>query len=255
MPEYIEFEGKSIDAAIEAACAHFDAPREKLEIEILNESKSGIFGFVGAKKARVQARLADTESELLGLCTSVLTRLVEPIIGPFELRMEVEEGRVRASIDAGEAAGLLIGREGQTLASVQYLANRVLAKRWPEPVRLHVDIGDYRERQEDTLVQTALDLAERAKAQGRALSTRPLSSYHRRLVHLALQADEEISTRSKGDGPMKRVIIVPRNGRTGGDGRTGSGRSGGNGRGGRAGGRSGGRTRRPRKPAEDGRES
>ncbi len=113
-------------------------------------------------------------------------------------------------VDCGDNSGLLIGREGQTLASFQYLANRIVAKELGAPVRIQLDTGDYRERQDEKLRDLALHLADRAKNLGKPQSTRPLSSYHRRIVHLALQEDDGIQTRSKGEGPMKRVVILPR---------------------------------------------
>ncbi len=140
----------------------------------------------------------------------VTERLVTPIIGPAALTVEATDGRVKVGIDCGENSGLLIGREGQTLASIQYLASRIIARKLGAAVRVQLDTGDYRERQDEKLRELALSFAERVRATGRPQSTRPLSSYHRRVVHLVLQDDEEIVTRSKGEGPLKRVIILRR---------------------------------------------
>lgn len=208
-----EFTGKSIDEAIEEACAHFGAPREKLEIEIISDAKAGIFGLVGNKKASIRVKPREDSQELRNIVTTVVDQLTTPIVGPVKLEVEIEEGRAKVVIHSDADSGLLIGRDGQTLSSLQFLANRIVAKRWPDNVRVQLDTGDYRERQDDNLRNMALDLAERAKSNGRPQSTRPLSSYHRRVVHLALQDDEAIQTRSKGDGPMKRVLIYPRRGR------------------------------------------
>jgi len=85
-----------------------------------------------------------------------------------------------------------------------------MARRWESPVRVQINTGEYREKQDDSLRKMAIYLADKAKNLGRPQSTKPLSSYHRRVIHLTLQEDDTIQTRSKGDGPMKRVIIVPR---------------------------------------------
>ena len=77
-------------------------------------------------------------------------------------------------------------------------------------VRVQLDAGEYRQRQDEKLRAMALGLAEKVRQSGRSFSTRPLSSYHRRIVHLALQEAEDIQTRSIGDGPMKRVVIMRR---------------------------------------------
>jgi spoIIIJ-associated protein len=149
--------------------------------------------------------------ELLAQVREVMARLLTPILEQ-EPAMEIEgtASRVNVLIMDEEHSGLLIGREGQTLAALQYLANRIVARMAPAPVRVQINTGEYREKQDDSLRKMALYLADKAKNLGRPQSTKPLSSYHRRVIHLALQADETIQTRSKGEGPMKRVIIVPR---------------------------------------------
>ncbi|MDY7002382.1 MAG: R3H domain-containing nucleic acid-binding protein, partial [Thermodesulfobacteriota bacterium] len=116
-------------------------------------------------------------------------------------------------VDDEKNSGLVIGREGQTIAALQYLANRIVSRKSNSQVRVHLDAGDYREKQDENLRKTALFLANKAKSQGRTQSTRPLSSYHRRVVHLALQNNETVQTKSKGEGPMKRVLIFPRSDR------------------------------------------
>jgi spoIIIJ-associated protein len=211
MSEFKEFEGKTIDDAINLACATLGAEREKLEIDIIQDSKGGIFGLVGAKKAIIQAKLRDSNAELRQLVTSVVEKLVKPIVDTPEIEIEIEDKeRVKVTILGEENSGLLIGREGQTLASIQYLVNRIMAKKVSDPLRIQIDTGDYRERQDDNLRQLALHLADKASSLGRAQSTKPLSSYHRRVVHMTLQDNEAVSTKSKGEGPLKRVLILPK---------------------------------------------
>lgn len=172
--------------------------------------------------------------ELEALLRKTVAMLIEPIVGQVEISLTQTPDRVRVRIaDTGEEdSGLLIGRDGQTINAVQYLANRVVSKQWPEPVRVQIDTGNYRERQDDKLRKIAYFLAAKAKSSGRAQSTKPLSSYHRRIIHLALQSDQSVQTRSKGEGPLKRVLILParRGGKQGGNGRSrgGNGGNGGN---------------------------
>ena len=149
--------------------------------------------------------------ELLAKAQEIMERLVVPILGE-KPAMEVSgtAGRVNVTIDDEKHSGLLIGREGQTLAALQYLANRILARRVDSPVRLRLNTGEYREKQDDNLRKLAVFLADKARALGRPQSTRPLSSYHRRVIHMTLQDDETVQTRSKGEGAMKRVIIAPK---------------------------------------------
>lgn len=149
--------------------------------------------------------------ELEALVREVMEKMLDGILGQiptFEISGTSE--RVSVLVRDEDNSGLLIGREGQTLSSIQYLVNRIVIRRSGNPVKVQINTGEYRERQDDNLRKMAIFLADKAKSLGRSQSTKPLSSYHRRVVHLALQEDEAVSTRSKGDGPLKRVLIVPR---------------------------------------------
>lgn len=149
-------------------------------------------------------------TELQAAVLEVVTRLTAPILGEANIEIALAEDRVRVIITGVEDPGLLIGRDGQTLAALQYLATRMVSARMKALLRVQIDAGDYRERQDERLRELAFSLAEKVKAGGRPQVTRPLSSYHRRVVHLALQDDPMIQTHSKGDGEMKRVMIARR---------------------------------------------
>ncbi|WP_320170709.1 RNA-binding cell elongation regulator Jag/EloR [Maridesulfovibrio sp.] len=159
--------------------------------------------------------------EIAAAVREALELMIEPIIqAKPNLEIEVGEDRVNVLVNDEENSGLIIGREGQTLSSLQYLCNRMVSKKLQTSVRVQIDTGDYRERQDEKLRQLAWHLADKAMHTGRVQSTKPLSSYHRRVVHMALQEDKYVNTRSKGEGPMKRVLILPRRSRGG----SGSGR-------------------------------
>ena len=147
------------------------------------------------------------QEQLFAVVKDVVLRLVHPIVGDVPCTVAIAGSRVRAALDCGDAAGLLVGRDGQTLASVQYLASRIIARRIGGAVRLQVDAGKYRERQDDKLKEQALSLAQRVKETGRPMSTRPLTAYQRRIVHLALEQDEAVQTHSKGEGTQRKVTI------------------------------------------------
>ena len=168
------------------------------------------------REERPRADMADFDAEVLeGTVREVMTELLKPIVGETKVDVTIESDRVKVFIDDEENSGLIIGREGQTLSSLQYLVNRLVSRKMEASIRIQVDTGDYRERQDDKLRQIAWHLADKAGDLGRTQSTKPLSSYHRRVVHLALQDNEEVFTRSKGEGPMKRVLIVPKSRKNG----------------------------------------
>jgi len=168
------------------------------------------------REERPRANMADFDPAVLEAAVmEVMVKLLDPIVGETTIKITIESDRVKVFIDDDENSGLIIGREGQTLSSIQYLVNRLVSRKMEASVRIQVDTGDYRERQDDKLRQIAWHLAEKAGNLGRTQSTKPLSSYHRRVVHLALQENETVFTRSKGDGPMKRVLIVPKSRKNG----------------------------------------
>ncbi|MCA1944750.1 MAG: Jag N-terminal domain-containing protein [Desulfovibrio sp.] len=166
-----------------------------------------------ASSATVLPDLSDDQAESVKeQVQQMMEHLLAPLVGEPVLQLSMPEpGKILVGVDAGEDAGLLIGKEGGTLAALQYLANRILARHCDGPLpRVSMEAGNYKERQDDTLRQMALGLAEKARSTGKAQSTRPLSSYHRRVIHLALQEDDGIVTRSKGEGALKRVVILPK---------------------------------------------
>lgn len=146
------------------------------------------------------------EAEVL----TVVDSMTRHIVGDTGKEFEATDGKVRVRIDSGEDSGLLIGRDGQTLSALQYLASCIVSRRLNASIRVQIDAGDYRSRQLEKLRTTALELAAKVKENGKPQSTRPMSAYLRRAVHMALQDDPDIQTHSKGDGSLKRVVIVPR---------------------------------------------
>ena len=191
--EFFEFEGKTTEEAIEQACEHFQLPPESLDIEIISVGSPGLFG-LGGRKARVRVVMRD-ELELMGEKATV--------VGQVD-----EEERLNLSIDA-EDAGLLIGKQGQTLEALQYLITKMIAKKARRKVRVFIDIESYRARHQEALTQLAIKSGEKAKKSGRPITLNPMNPHDRRIVHLALQGDREIKTMSRGEGLYKKVVVYP----------------------------------------------
>ena len=155
------------------------------------------------------------QEKLFAVIHEAVTRLVTPIVGEMTCTLAIAGSRVKVTIDCGESSGLLVGREGQTLAAIQYITGRIIAKILGGTVRLQFDAGNYRERQDDRLRELALALAAKVKEAKRSFSTKPLSAYQRRIVHLALEQDTEVQTFSKGEGVQRRVVVQLRRGDAG----------------------------------------
>jgi spoIIIJ-associated protein len=109
----------------------------------------------------------------------------------------------------GDQEGILIGRHGRTLESLQILINRMVNKRLGKPLRVVLDINDYRKRRADTLTKMAVRIGEKAKSKGHPLSIGPFDAHDRRLIHIALQEDPSLRTESIGEGKLKKIMIIP----------------------------------------------
>ncbi len=140
----------------------------------------------------------------------LIHRLATPLAPEVEIKIREDTQPITVIVQDGNNSGILLGRDGQTLSALQYIANRIIAKKYPGTARIQLDTENFLEKQTEKLEKNAHQLAQRAIKAGKTMSTRPLSSYHRRIVHLALQGENKIRTKSKGDGPMKRVLIMPK---------------------------------------------
>jgi len=216
--EEFEFEGKTAEEAIEKACAELQVSRDEIEVEVLEPGSAGIFGIVGTRKAKIKVTLKkeEQEEELYpeeenGL--SIAKKALEEILAliPMEGKVEghTEDGKIMLNVE-GDNSGLLIGRKGRTLDALQFIVNKIVNKSLGKKVQVVVDVENYRQRRRDSLIQTALKLGDKAKRIGKPVTTNPLNARDRRIVHLALKDDPNLDTRSKGEGTLKKVVIIPK---------------------------------------------
>jgi spoIIIJ-associated protein len=206
--EFLEFEGKTTEEAIERACAHFQVPSEELEIEILSVGSPGIFG-LGGKKARIRAALqVEPEEDLLPRAREILEQVLEKMEESATVSAIQEEDRISLLI-ATDDAGLLIGKQGQTLDALQYLVTKMLAKQTRKKVRIAIDVEAYRARHNEALALLAQKYGEKVKRTGKSVTLNPMNPYDRRIVHMALQGDKDLKTISRGEGLYKKVVISP----------------------------------------------
>lgn len=229
---FLEFEGKDPEDAILQAAAHFNVPQEELEIEIVSLGSSGLFGLLGGKKAKIRAAVkftggdeeeisaseteaeetsqADTEADanLAPQAQEILTQLLQKMGETCTIHGVQEPHQVNLIIE-GEDAGLLIGKQGQTLEALQYLVTKILSKQTKKKPRVVIDIESYRERHKQSLIELALKHGEKAKRLNKPVTLNPMNAHDRRIVHLALQQDKDIKTKSRGEGLYKKIIIYP----------------------------------------------
>jgi len=207
---FLEFDGKTTEEAIESACAHFQVPSEQLDIEIVSVGSPGIFG-LGGRKARIRAALAqaqEPEGDLLPLAQSILEQVLAKMHEPATVTAAQEEDRINLLIETADA-GLLIGKQGQTLDALQYLVTKMVAKQTRKKVRIAIDVEAYRARHNEALSQLARKSGDKVRRSGKSVTLNPMNPYDRRIVHMALQGDKDLKTISRGEGLYKKVVISP----------------------------------------------
>ena len=253
--DFIEKTGKNVEEALNDALAELKTTADKVNVEVIEEAKNGIFGLF-AKKAKIRVTLKDAAKKIGDIVDETVDSIKEDYkAGKQEAaaarenakKEEAKPAAVReyvieeAAVDAakkflqkifnamrievvmekfinknegvvtfklhGSDMGILIGKHGQTLDSLQYLTNLVANKNSAERIRIVIDIEDYRERRVETLNRLAQRLADKVKRTGERVVLEPMNPHERKIIHVALQNDRRITTLSEGEEPYRRVVI------------------------------------------------
>jgi len=203
--EYIEISAKTVADAITEACQKLEVTSDKLEYVVVEEGSSGFLG-IGSKpaviKAKAKSSVADAAKDFLNEVFSAMNMVVV-------VDVKYEEESRNLSVDlSGDEMGVLIGKRGQTLDSIQYLLSLVVNKDTEEYIRVKVDTEDYRKRRKETLENLAKNIAYKVKRTKRPVSLEPMNPYERRIIHSALQNDKYVTTHSEGEEPFRRVVVT-----------------------------------------------
>lgn len=203
--EFIQVSAKTVNDAITEACQRLTVTSDKLEYEVIEEGSSGFLG-IGSKpaviKARVKSSVEDTAKDFLKNVFEAMNLAVV---------VDVKYDEVNNSMDidlSGDEMGVLIGKRGQTLDSLQYLVSLVVNKNVDNYIRVKVDTENYRQRRKETLENLAKNISYKVKRTKRPVSLEPMNPYERRIIHSALQNDKYVTTHSEGDEPFRHVVVV-----------------------------------------------
>lgn len=203
--DFIEVSAKNVDDAVIEACQKLVVTRDKLEYEVIEEGSNGFLG-IGAKPAIIKARL---KSSIDGKAVDFLKEVFAAMNMAVVIDAKFDEANNNLDIDlSGDDMGVLIGKRGQTLDSLQYLVSLVVNKDVQDYVRVKVDTEDYRRRRRETLENLAKNIAYKVKRTKRAVALEPMNPYERRVIHSALQNDRYVTTHSEGDEPFRRVVVT-----------------------------------------------
>ena len=203
--EYREFSAKTKEDAITEACQYFTVSSDKLMIEVVDEGSNGFLG-IGAKPAIIKAAVKGTvEDKAKDFLKDVLEAMDLEVV----ITVKYDEAEKNMEIELkGDDMGVLIGKRGQTLDSLQYLVSLVVNKESEEYIRVKVDTEDYRNRKKATLEGLAKNISYKVKRTKRAVSLEPMNPYERRIIHSALQNDKYVTTHSEGDEPFRHVVVT-----------------------------------------------
>jgi len=202
MAYILEKSAKTVNEAISLALEELKVGREDVEVEIIEEGSKGIFG-IGGRAARVRVILKEKYAD----------RAKEFLLDVFDkmgIMAEIEASEQEDAIDINikaEDSGIIIGRRGETLDALQYLTSLVVNKNSEVYKRVTLDIENYREKREETLLKLANKLAQKVLKSKRSITLEPMNPYERRIIHSALQGYRGVKTYSIGDEPNRKVVI------------------------------------------------
>lgn len=212
--EYTEYSAKTVDDAITEACQALSITSDKLDYEVINEGSSGFLG-LNSKPAVIKARIKEEEAAKIAegdvelKAKNFLAEVFRAMNLTVTIDTKYDEINNALDIDlSGDDMGVLIGKRGATLDSVQYLTSLVVNKGEGEYIRVKVDTENYRDRRKQTLENLAKNISYKVKRTRRPVSLEPMNPYERRIIHSALQNDRYVTTHSEGDEPYRKVVVT-----------------------------------------------
>jgi len=203
----VEISAKTVDEAIKIALKQLELQENEVNIEILEQPSKGFLGFLGNKNAVVSV---EEKFNHIKYTKTFLENIFKSM--DLKVKIDVVENNEYITFNlTGDDLGILIGRRGDTLDSLQFLTNLAVNKNNLQRKKLILDVEGYRNRREETLISLANRLSEKVRRTDRKVILEPMSPHERRIIHVALQNNIYISTYSEGDEPYRKVVIVPKN--------------------------------------------
>ena len=204
--DFIEITGKTVEDAITNALIKLETTSDRIEYEVIEKGSTGFLGFIGKQDAVIKVR---KKNSLLDDTYEFLNKLFNAMNLEVTSTIDYDEDSRVMNIDfSGDEMGILIGKRGQTLDSLQYLISLVVNKESDSYIKVKVDTEDYRERRKQTLENLAKNLSYKVKRTRRPVTLEPMNPYERRIIHSALQNDRYVETHSEGDEHYRKVVIT-----------------------------------------------
>lgn len=205
--DFIEVSAKNVEDAITEACQQLGATSDQIEYEVIESGSSGFLG-IGGKNAVIRAK---KKFSVENIVKKFLNDVFSAMQMEVQLLISVDEENKSIDIELkGEDMGILIGKRGQTLDSLQYLTSLAVNKNLEDYYKVKVDTEDYRKRRKETLENLAKNIAYKVKRTRRPVNLEPMNPFERRIIHSALQNDKYVTTHSEGEEPYRHVVVSPK---------------------------------------------
>ena len=202
--EFREFKAKTVEEAITNASMELGVASTELVYEVVEKGSTGFLG-IGSKPAIIKAKKKES---FLDDIYEYLNNLFRAMDIESEVKIDFDEENSTMDIDvSGPDMGILIGKRGQTLDSLQYLISLFVNKKSENYIRVKLDTENYRARRKDTLENLAKNIAFKVKRTRKSFTLEPMNPYERRIIHSALQNDKYVATKSEGEEPYRKVVI------------------------------------------------
>lgn len=208
----IEVEGRTVDDATKKAIAELGITESsKVNIEVIDEGKSGIFGFGVSRPAKIRLYYNIDMKDIGDTIRDVIINIFKKM--EIDCRIsDIKEGesKVYVELESKKSSGLVIGRKGKTLESLQFMVNLMVNHKTGSDKKIILDIESYRAKRERALKKMSKDIAFKVIKSGRPWTLEPMNPFERRLIHLTLQNDSRVTTKSEGQGIYRKVTIMPK---------------------------------------------
>lgn len=203
--DFIEISAKTYDEAVTEALVKLGLTSDQVNIEVLDKGSSGFLG-IGAKPVKIKVTKNLTVD---GYLKKLLSDIFEAMKMEVTIQMQIDEEKRTISVDLeGNEMGVLIGKRGQTLDSLQLLVNNAVHKNFETYYKVKIDTENYRVRRKETLENLAKNVAYKVKRTKHSVTLEPMNPFERRVIHSALQNDKYVLTHSEGEEPFRHIVVT-----------------------------------------------
>ncbi len=203
--DFIEVSAKTYDEAVTDALVKLGVTSDQVEIEVIDKGSSGFLG-IGAKPVKIKVTKTLTPETYL---RKFLSDIFNAMKLEVEILIQIDEDSRNIDVELkGNDMGVLIGKRGQTLDSLQLLANNAVHKNFETYYKVKIDTENYRVRRKETLDNLAKNIAYKVKRTKRPVALEPMNPFERRVIHSALQNDRYVTTHSEGEDPYRHVVVT-----------------------------------------------